>query len=354
MAAALFSAFKIRDVTFRNRIFMAPMCQYSARDGIAAPWHLVHYGARAAGGSSLLIVEATAIAPEGRISPADLGLWNDEQAKALRPLTDFIHSQGAVAGIQLAHAGRKASTNSPWLGGGPLAAKDGGWKTVAPSPMAFAQGYPVPSEIPKDGLKRIVDEFTEAAGRAVLAGFKVIELHMAHGYLMHQFLSPLSNRRQDEFGGSLENRMRLPLMVAHAVREVWPSDKPLFVRLSATDWVEGGWDLDQCIEFVRRLKEVGVDFIDCSTGGLVADAKIPVAPGFQVPFAAALKERCQIPTGAVGLITEPEQAERILASGEADAILLGRELLRSPHWPLTAAQILKAEIEWPQQYQRAK
>lgn len=350
----LFSSFKLRGAEFRNRIFVAPMCQYSALDGLADTWHLVHLGSRATGGAGLVMVEATAVCAEGRISPYDLGLWNDRQAEALAPIACFIGEQGAVPAIQLAHAGRKAATDAPWLSGGPLKPGEGGWQVVAPSAVPFSHASPMPRELAAAELDAVVGSFVAAAKRALTAGFKVAEIHMAHGYLLHQFLSPLTNRRSDACGGSLENRMRLPLQVAQAVREVWPQELPLFVRISATDWVEGGWDLQQSIELCRRLKEIGVDFIDCSTAGLTPDAKIPAGPGFQTPFATAIRNETGIAVGTVGLITEPAQAEQIVATGLADVVLLARELLRDPYWPLHAARALGADVQWPRQYLRAK
>lgn len=352
--SVLFTPLRLRGVELRNRVAVSPMCQYSAVDGRAEPWHLVHLGSRAVGGAGLLIAEATAVLPEGRISPADLGLWSDPHAAALAPIAAFIESQGAVAGIQLAHAGRKASTAPPWSGGGPVAADDGGWTPVAPSPLPFAPGHPEPAELGTAAIDAVVEAFAAAAGRAARAGFRVVELHMAHGYLLHEFLSPLTNRRNDAWGGSLENRMRLPLAVARAVRAAWPEELPLFARLSVTDWVEGGWDLPSSIVLASRLRELGVDLVDCSSGGLVPQARIPTGPGYQVPFAAAIRREAGIATGAVGLITAPEQAEQIVATGEADLVLLARELLRDPYWPLHAARALGAETAWPSQYLRAK
>ena len=352
--SVLFTPFRLRGVELRNRVVVSPMCQYSAVDGLAQPWHLVHLGSRAVGGAGLVIAEATAVLPAGRISPADLGLWSDAHAAALAPIAAFIESQGAVAGLQLAHAGRKASTAPPWQGGGPVAPGDGGWTPVAPSPLPFAPGHPEPGELSAAEIDGVVAAFAAAAGRAARAGFRVVELHMAHGYLLHSFLSPLTNRRTDDWGGSLDNRMRFPLAVAGAVRAAWPPELPLFARLSATDWVEGGWDLPSSIALARRLRELGVDLVDCSSGGLVPQATIPAGPGYQVPFAAAIRREAGIPTGAVGLITAPQQAEQIVATGQADLVLLARELLRNPHWPLHAAAALRAETAWPVQYLRAR
>ena len=330
------------------------MCQYSSLDGMAKDWHLVHLGSRAAGGAGLVMAEATAVAPEGRISPADLGLWNDAQAESLQRVTRFIRAQGAVPAVQLAHAGRKAGTDLPWLGGAPLPREQGGWQGVAPSPQPFAEGYAVPHSLEGEELKRIVDQFVAAAERARAAGFQCVEVHMAHGYLLHSFLSPLSNRRSDEYGGSFENRTRLPLQVAKAVRDAWPQKWPVFVRISATDWVEGGWDLPQSIELCALLGALGIDLIDVSSGGVVPDAQIPTGAGFQTPFAAAIRQQAGLPVCAVGQITEPAQAEHVLQTGQADAVALGRELLREPYWPLHAAKELGDEVSWPMQYERAK
>ncbi len=350
----LFSPFKLRGVEFKNRIFVAPMCQYSAQDGIASAWHLVHLGGRAVGGAGMVMVEATAVVAEGRISPYDLGIWSDRHAEALAPIAHFIRQQGAVPAIQLAHAGRKASTDAPWLSRSALKPEQGGWQVLAPSAISFSADSPMPRELAGEELDGIVKSFADAARRALQAGFEAAEIHMAHGYLLHQFLSPLTNRRADAYGGSLENRARLPLQVARAVRAVWPRELPLFVRISATDWVEGGWDLPQSLELCRWLKEIGIDLIDCSTGGLVSDARIPVAPGFQTPFATAIRQEVGIAVGAVGLITAAVQAEQIVATGLADVVLLARELLRDPYWPLHAAHTLGVDVPWPQQYQRAK
>ena len=350
----LFTPLALRGIEFRNRVFVSPMCQYSAEDGFPNDWHLVHAGSRAVGGAGLVIVEATAVAPTGRISPADLGIWSDDQGEALARLARFVKAQGAAAGIQLAHAGRKASTAPPWAGGQPVAEADGGWAPVAPSPLAFGPGYPEPHELSPAEIDRVLAEFAAAASRAAAAGFDVIELHAAHGYLLHEFLSPLTNARTDAFGGSIENRMRFPLAVAARLRDAWPASRPLFVRISATDWVDGGWSLDDSLGFARRLAAIGVDLVDCSSGGAVATAKIPVGPGYQAPFAAAVRREAGVATGAVGMITSPEQAEQIVATGQADAVLLARELLRNPYWPLVAARRLGATVEWPKQYLRAK
>ncbi len=350
----LFSPLKLRGLEFKNRIFVSPMCQYSAPGGLATSWHLVHLGSRAVGGAALVMTEAAAVNQAGRISPQDLGIWSDAHAGALAPITRFISDCGAVPAIQLAHAGRKASTNVPWRGGHPVLASEGGWQPLAPSPSSFAPDSPVPAALGGADIDRVVEEFADAARRSLDAGFRVAEIHMAHGYLLHEFLSPLSNRRDDEYGGSLENRWRFPLRVARVVREVWPQDLPVFVRISATDWVEGGWDLVQSVQLARRLKALGIDLIDCSSGGVIPDARIAPGPGFQVPFATAIRNEAEIATGAVGFVTEPFQAEQIVATGLADAVLLARQLLRDPYWPLHAARALGFDLPWPVQYERAK
>lgn len=350
----LFTPLRLRDVEFRNRVFVSPMCQYSSEDGVPTDWHLVHLGSRAVGGAGLVLVEASAVSPEGRITPWDSGIWHDGQAEAFTRITSFIRAQGAVPGIQLAHAGRKASVDVPWRGGRPLGPAEKGWQPVAPSAVPFAPEHPVPREMTAADIETVVAAFAAAARRALAAGFEVVELHMAHGYLMHEFLSPLANRRRDEYGGPLHNRARLPLQVAAAVREAWPARLPLFVRISATDWIEGGWDLEQSVQLARWLKELGVDLVDCSSGGIVPGASIPMGPGYQVPFAAAIRREAGVATGAVGMITAPAQAEQIVATGQADAVLLARELLRDPYWPLHAARALGAEVPWPPQYLRAK
>lgn len=352
--AHLFSPLKIRDVVFKNRIFVSPMCQYSATDGIPNDWHLVHLGSRAVGGAALVICEATSICPEGRISNADLGLWNQDQEKAFLKITDFIHAQGSIAGIQLAHAGRKAATPVPWL-------RESGngfslnWEPVAPSAIAFSPDSQVPRELKHTEIEKICQDFEKAAESSFRAGFKVLEIHMAHGYLLHEFLSPVSNQRNDLFGGSIENRMRLPLMVAQRVREKWPKSLPLFVRISATDWLESeSWTLQDSIKFCQQLKSLGVDLIDCSSGGIVTNAHIKIGPGYQVQFSKDIREQSQIMTGAVGMITNAFQAEEILSQGLSDAILIGREFLRSPYWPLYAAKDLGVNVKWPVQYERGR
>jgi len=354
VTAKLFSTLKLREIVFKNRIFVSPMCQYSCENGMPNDWHLVHLGTRAVGGAGLVIAEATAVSPEGRISSSDCGIWSDEHSEAFKPITTFIEAQGAIAGIQIGHAGRKASTDVPWRGGLPLQDGQNGWQPIAPSPVAFDDANSIPREMTQEDMDRVVDAFKKAAKRSFSAGFKVLELHMAHGYLMHQFLSPISNFRKDRWGGALENRMSFPLRIAAAVRKVWPDELPLFVRISCTDWVENGWDLPQAIEFSGRLKQLGVDFIDCSSGGTVPDARIPVGPGFQAVFSAAVRKAVGIKTGAVGLITAPAQAEQVLVTEQADAVLLGREFLRSPYWPMTAAANLGVDLEWPNQYRLAK
>jgi 2,4-dienoyl-CoA reductase-like NADH-dependent reductase (Old Yellow Enzyme family) len=353
--ALLFSPFELRSVEVRNRIVLSPMCQYAAHDdGRATDWHLVHYGARAVGGAGLIVLEAAAVLANGRISPGDIGLWSDEQILPLQRVTAFIHSQDSVAGIQLAHAGRKAACDHPVNGSKPLTAASGGWPVIGASPAPFGAGYQVPHALDADGLSSVSKAFSDAALRALAAGFKLVELHMAHGYLLHSFLSPLSNLRTDDYGGSFENRVRFPLQVASAVRKAWPESLPLLVRISATDWVDGGWDLEQSIQFARLLKTQGVDLIDVSSGGLLPDIVPPAAPGYQVPFASAIREQAGLASGAVGLITDPQQAEEVLASGSADLVFLGRELLRNPQWPLHAASALGEEIDWPLQYARAR
>ncbi|MEU8956498.1 NADH:flavin oxidoreductase/NADH oxidase [Streptomyces sp. NPDC048518] len=357
--SALFEPYTLRSLTIPNRIWMPPMCQYSAAPdgpeaGVPQDWHFAHYAARAAGGTGLIIVEATAVSPEGRISPYDLGIWNDTQARAFRRTTDFLKNQGTVPAIQLAHAGRKASTERPWKGGAPIGTDEGGWQPLAPSAVAFAEGHPVPAELTVEQIREVVGQFAEAARRALDAGFEVAELHGAHGYLIGEFLSPHSNKRTDVYGGSYENRTRLALEVVDAVREVWPQDKPLFFRISATDWLdEAGWTADETVRFADTLKEHGVDLLDVSTGGNASGVRIPVEPGYQVPFAARVKAETALPVAAVGLITEVAQAEKILANGEADAVLLGRELLRDPSWARRAGRELGAEVHVPDQYHRS-
>ena len=349
----LFSPLTQRSLILRNRIVVSPMCQYSVTDGVPDDWHLVHLGSRAVGGAAVVIAEATAVEPRGRISPADTGIWNDAQRDAWTPIARFIAAQGAIPGIQLAHAGRKGSTAAPWDGGKAVAPGAGDWTPVAPSAVAYADDYPQPEALDAAGIRGIVDAFVAAARRAYDAGFRLIELHAAHGYLLHQFLSPLSNRRDDGYGGSLENRMRLTLEVTAALRATWPAELPLWVRLSATDWAEGGWDVAQSIALARELKRIGADLIDVSSGGLTAAQKISIGPGYQVPFAETIRRETGIATGALGMITEPAQAETILASGQADVVIMARELLRDPYFPRRAAKALGASIPTPRQYLRA-
>ncbi|HVY75561.1 MAG TPA: NADH:flavin oxidoreductase/NADH oxidase [Puia sp.] len=350
----LFEPLQIRSIRFRNRIAISPMCQYSSVDGFANDWHLVHLGSRAVGGAALVIQEATAVTARGRISPDDMGLWKDEQIEPLKRITAFIRSQGAVPGIQLAHAGRKASTAAPWKGGKPVGIDAGGWITEAPSPIPFRDFYPVPEALSAEGLEQVKSSFREAALRALKAGFQVIEIHAAHGYLFHQFLSPLSNQRTDNYGGSFENRIRLLTETIVLIRKSWPDEFPLFVRISATDWADGGWNPEESVKLAAVLKGLGVDLIDVSSGGLVHYQKIPLGPGYQTPFAEKIKKETGMLTGAVGLITKPAQAEEILDSGKADLILIARESLRNPNFPLTAAKELQMDIPWPVQYERAK
>ena len=348
----LFDTFRLRRFDFRNRIFMAPMCQYAAQDGHPADWHLVHYGSRAVGGVGLVMIEATAVTPDGRITPGDLGFWSDQHIPAFAKLAGFIRVQGAAAGIQLAHAGRKASCAAPAMGGKPLPAGEGAWKTVAASALPFDPAYPTPRELDLASLGELVTSYGDAARRSLEAGFQVVEVHMAHGYLLHSFLSPLSNRRTDDYGGSFENRIRFPLAVAREVRRTWPEELPVFVRISCTDWAEGGWDLAQSVRFGECLKELGIDLIDCSSGGLLPET--PMKPELQPPFAEVVRRQAGLATGAVGSITDPLQAQEIIQKGGADAVFLGRELLRTPYWPLHAARVLETAVEWPAAYLRAR
>jgi len=350
---ALFDPLRLRDLTLRNRIVVSPMCQYSCNDGLANTWHLVHLGARAVGGASLVFTEAAAVTAEGRISPHDLGIWNDAHAAALAPIVQFIRGQRRAAGIQIAHAGRKGSTARPWQGGGRVDAVDGGWEPVGATTAPFTPGYPVPRELATSELPGIAAAFRDAASRALDAGFEVVELHAAHGYLIHEFLSPLSNTRTDAYGGSFDNRIRLCLETVDAIRTAWPERLPLFVRLSTTDWVEEGWTVDDSVALASRLKDRGVDLVDCSSGGNAARATIPVGPGYQVPAAERIRREAGIATGAVGLITDARQADAIVASGQADVVLLARQMLRDPYWPLHAAAELGHAADWPSQYLRA-
>jgi 2,4-dienoyl-CoA reductase-like NADH-dependent reductase (Old Yellow Enzyme family) len=350
----LFKPILIRSINLKNRIAVSPMCQYSSEDGLPTDWHFVHLGSRAVGGAALIIMEATAVSPEGRISPDDAGIWSDKHAEAYKRITAFIKSQNSIPAIQLAHAGRKASTFSPWKGRGSVNEKEGGWQTIAPSPISFADNYPLPKEMNKQDIQQVLDQFKLAAERSIEAGFQLIELHMAHGYLVHEFLSPLSNFRKDEYGGSLENRCRLAIEIARNVRNTIPEEMPLFVRISSTDWVKDGWDINQSVKLAEWLKDEGVDLIDCSSGGNVAKPDIPLGPGYQVPFSDEIRKKADILTAGVGMITSPEQAENIIRTGQADLIVLAREMLRNPYWPLYAAEKLKTDIPWPDQYKRAK
>jgi 2,4-dienoyl-CoA reductase-like NADH-dependent reductase (Old Yellow Enzyme family) len=350
----LFDPLTIRDLSLANRVVVSPMCEYSSTDGFVNDWHFVHLGSRAVGGAGLVLTEATAVLPEGRISPQDLGIWSDKHVEPLARVVRFIHEQGSVAGMQLAHAGRKASTYRPWEGNSAVPESEGGWKkVVAPSALRFTDNYPMPQALTNDGIREIVAAFAAAARRACDAGFRVIEIHGAHGYLIHEFLSPLSNQRDDAYGGSFENRTRFIREIVAAVRSSWPKGAPLFVRISATDWVDGGWDIRQSVELARGLKELGVDLVDCSSGGTVPHAEIPVGPGYQTAFAEQIRRETGIMTGAVGMITSPVQAEHIIATGQADAVIMAREFLRDPYWPLRAARELGQPISWPVQYLRA-
>lgn len=352
---ALFDSLTLRSVTFRNRIGISPMCQYSSENGFANDWHMVHLGSRAVGGAGLVMVEATAVTPEGRISPGDMGLWSENHIEPLRRIAHFIESQGAVPAIQIAHAGRKASVSVPWEGDHPIPTELGGWSPIfAPSAIPFKSDWQTPQALDKAGINRIKQAFVDTAKRALEAEFKVLELHAAHGYLVHEFLSPLSNHRTDEYGGSFENRIRLVCEISQAVREVWPAHLPLFIRISATDWAEGGWDIEQSVRLAKTLKNLGVDLIDVSSGGLTPDAKIPVGPGYQVPLAERIRAEAGIATAAVGMITEVRQANEIIQTGQADMVLFARESLRDPYWPLHAAYELGVAVPWPVQYQRAK
>ena len=353
-AAHLFSPLRLREVELKNRIVVSPMCQYSSVDGFANDWHLVHLGSRAVGGAGLIITEAAAVTEEGRISPDDLGIWKDEHVEILTRIFQFIEAQGAIAGIQLAHAGRKASTSAPFKGHAPIGPADGGWSPIfAPSALAFNDGYQVPEELDRAGIDRVIRTFGEAASRALAAGAKVVEIHAAHGYLLNSFLSPLSNKRKDEYGGSFQNRTRLLCEVTEEIRKTWPKKYPLLVRISASDWKEGGWTIEDSVALAKKLGPLGVDLIDCSSGGNVPDAKIAVGPGYQVPFAARVRAEAEMRTGAVGMITSAEQADQIVRMGEADVVLMAREFLRDPYWPLHAARELKQKVEEPAQYRRA-
>lgn len=352
--ALLFTPLPIRGLTLKNRLIISPMCQYSSVDGFANDWHLVHLGSRAIGGAGLIILEATGVSPEARISPEDLGIWKDEHIEKLTQITTFLHAQGAAAGIQLAHAGRKASTMVPWKGRSRVEPEAGGWQTVAPSAIAYSEHYPQPIELDADGLQKVVTDFASAADRAMRAGFDVIEIHASHGYLLHQFLSPLTNKRTDEYGGSFENRARLLLEVIDAVKNIIPTSSPLFVRIPGSDWAEGGWTPDDAVELARLLQEKEVDVLDVTSGGLVSQQKITAGPAYQLPFATKIKRETGMMVSTVGMITQATQAESILVNGDADLIMIARESLRDPHFPLRAAHELKASIDWPVQYERGK
>jgi 2,4-dienoyl-CoA reductase-like NADH-dependent reductase (Old Yellow Enzyme family) len=350
----LFAPMSFRALTLRNRIMVSPMCQYSSEDGRATDWHLVHLGSRAVGGAGLVMAEASAVQARGRISTRDLGIWDDAHVPGLQRIAGFVSGQGAAPGIQLAHAGRKASVMVPWEGDRPLTAAEGAWQVVGPSHVPFSASFPVPEALTEDGIAEVIHSFAAAARRALAAGFVVVELHFAHGYLVHQFLSPLSNQRKDRYGGSFENRTRLAREIARAVRTVWPERLPLFTRISTTDWTEGGWDVEQSVELARVLKAEGVDLVDCSSGGNVHGAKMPIGPGYQTPNAEKIRREAGIPTAAVGFITSAPQADHILRTGQADLIVMARQLLRDPYWPLHAAAELRADAPWPSQYLRAR
>jgi 2,4-dienoyl-CoA reductase-like NADH-dependent reductase (Old Yellow Enzyme family) len=350
----LFTPLTLKSITVPNRIVVSPMCQYSCVDGFATDWHLVHLGSRAVGGAGIIIQEATAVSPEGRISPDDMGIWKDAHIEKLKTITTFIKQHGVVPGIQLAHAGRKASSQSPWKGGKQISQNEGGWQTLSPSAIPFRDTDQPPQPLDKAGIEKVISDFKAATQRAVQAGYQLVELHAAHGYLVHEFLSPLSNRRTDEYGGSFDNRIRILLQILEAVQSVWPAHLPIFVRISATDWAEGGWTEDESVQLAGILKEKGIDLVDCSTGGMVTGVKIPLGPGYQVKFAARIRKEAGILTGAVGLITTARQAEEIIASEQADLVLLARQSLRDPYFPLHAAKELGAAIHWPNQYLRAK
>ena len=351
---SLFTPLTVKGITLKNRIVVSPMCQYSSVEGLANDWHLVHLGSRAVGGAALVMVEATAVTAQGRISPDDMGIWSDKHVEAFLPITRFIESQASVPGIQLAHAGRKASTYSPWKGKGAIKPGQGDWETLAPSALPFQEDWHRPKAMTVGDLLATKEAFVLAAQRAFKAGFEFLEVHSAHGYLLHQFLSPLSNQRKDEYGGSLENRMRYPLEVVKAVREAWPDNLPLAVRISATDWAEGGWTLEESVEFAKRLKALGVDLVDCSSGGLVPHARIELGPGYQLPFSERIKKEAGIHTMAVGMITEPAQAQQVLDEGKADLVVMARAFLRDPYWALHAAQALGVDVKWPVQYTAVK
>ena len=350
----LFSSLTIKTLVLKNRIMVSPMCQYSSLDGFASDWHLVHLGSRAVGGAGIVMFEASAVSPEGRITANDLGIYKDEHIENLQRITTFVHQEGAFAGIQLAHAGRKASCQAPWEGGQQIKPENGGWQTWAPSAIPFKESDDLPREMSVEDIQAVKDDFAKATHRAVEAGFKIIEIHAAHGYLINEFLSPLANKREDKYGGNFENRARFLIEIIDKVKIVWPADLPIFVRISASDWVEGGWDITDSVKLSLLLKNKGVDLIDCSSGGVVRDAKIEVGPGYQVSFAKDIRRETGILTGAVGMITEVDQANEIIESGKADLVIMAREFLRDPYFPLHAAQKFGAEVNWPVQYERAK
>jgi len=353
--ANLFESLRLRSVELPHRILVSPMCQYSARDGLATEWHLVHLGSRAVGRAAAVFCEATAVTATGRISPVDLGLWSDFHVEPLRRAFAFVEQQGAVPGIQLAHAGRKASTSEPWKGGRPLSPQEGGWTPIlGPSALAFNDGYQVPHELTGDEIASLVESFAAAARRAEATGARIIEIHAAHGYLLHSFLSPLSNHRSDSYGGSFNKRIRLVCEVVTAVRKVWPEKYPLFIRISATDWIEGGWTIEESVALTQVLRTLGIDLVDCSSGGVVPGARIPLGPGYQVQFAERIRREAGVAAGAVGMITDPGQADAIISSGQADVVFLARQFLRDPYWPLTASRALGHDLQWPPQYERAK
>ena len=354
LMAKLFQPLKIKSVTLPNRLVVSPMCQYSSKDGFANDWHFVHLGSRAVGGAALIIAEATAVSPEGRITPNDLGIWKDEHIAELKKITSFIKSQGSIPGIQLAHAGRKASHHVPWQGGGPLKENENPWETLAPSSIAFKEGEPLPKELDQKGIEKVITDFEKATERVIEAGFEVIEIHGAHGYLLHEFLSPLSNKRQDAYGGNFENRCRFVLETVKAIRKKWSSERPLFYRISATDWVDDGWSINDSIRLSSMLKDHDVDLIDCSSGGNVSGVRIPVGPLYQVPFSEQIRQKAQIKTGAVGMITTFSEAENILQNEQADLIVMARQFLRDPYFPMHAAKELGVDLRWPVQYERAK
>ncbi|HKW74652.1 MAG TPA: NADH:flavin oxidoreductase/NADH oxidase [Terriglobales bacterium] len=352
---SLFDPLRLRGLELPHRILVSPMCQYSCVDGLATDWHLVHLGSRAVGRAAVVFAEATAVTADGRISPQDLGIWSDAHIEPLRRAFSFIERQGSIPGIQLAHAGRKASTSEPWNGGKPLSPENGGWRPIhAPSALPFNTGYQTPQSLSHSEIQQVVAAFADAARRAETAGALIIELHAAHGYLLHSFLSPLSNQRTDEYGGTFDNRIRIVCETVAAIRKVWPEKLPLFIRISATDWADGGWTIEDSVDLVRRLKPLGIDLVDCSSGGTIPGAKIPIGPGYQVAFAEQIRREAGVLTGAVGMITQPVQADQILRSGQADVVFLARQFLREPYWPLIAARELGHEIQWPVQYERAK